>query len=305
MIRPRRPRLDVDVIMAGLRNLLDGNRRAIGRAEPLGRQHVARCAICKEPAAAQEQQPRAEPRCEAEFVHDHEHRAPGRAEFLAETEQFFLIDDVETCRGLVEQQQRRLLCEDFCKQRPLALAARKLAHRPFSKCLHADECEARLHDGCVFRALALPPGKIGIPPHPDDVPHGVGKRDGGLLREIARLLCKRARRKRMDVLPENPDHTAERRLNPAQRLQERALSRAIRPEEPDELAGMDGKGNILKHCAALIAGREMLRLQDRFIRFRHHWHRNPFLRTYTSCRSGRSGPVPDISSLHSANMPDS
>src|SRR5207247_7190155 len=81
-----------------------------------------------EPASIEEQEPVGVLRREREVVHRAQHReAAVTAKRVDELERLLATTDVQRAGRLVEQQERRLLCERSCEHRPLSLAARQRA----------------------------------------------------------------------------------------------------------------------------------------------------------------------------------
>ena len=235
------------------RILHDFDGRTVGACQKLCRQHLARQAVGEERTAPDEQEARAEACGEGKLMRD-EHDGLARCTKLAaKTEDFLLIDDVQSRCRLIEKEHGRLLREYLGEQHALALSARHGLKRLLRQFRDARVRHARLSDGDIVRLLLPPPREIRIASREHDLARRIIERHLQMLLQISGALRKLLRRQIADSLSHDRDLARERRQDAAHRLQKRALARAVRPDETDHLARCNAERDVLQDHLPLIA----------------------------------------------------
>ncbi len=170
----------------------------------------------------------------AEEMRGHDHGDPElRAGSVDELEHLVTAGRVEPVRRLVEQEQPRVVDQRLGELDPLAHPRAVAADRPVPLLVQPDVAQD-LGGPLAGRGPGQPGdlGEVG-----DDVGRRHVRRQAVVLGHVADELADRDPVRR-DVEVEDQRRAARRRDEPEQDLQERALARAVRPDEPDD-AGLD------------------------------------------------------------------
>ena len=164
-----------------------------------------------------------------------------------DVEDLDLVADIEVRGRFVEEQDLRFLRERPGDEHPLPLAAADLVDGRSREMCDVCKVHGAVADLPVPGGLGGESPDVGVPPHHDDVAHGVIEPDRDILRHDGDLLRQLPETEHIQVAVVEVDLPFVPGNDPAHRFQERRLSRPVRSDDPEDLA---------------LAGRERDRLDD-------------------------------------------
>ena len=275
---------------------LDLRRDAVHVAEELARDDVTRLPRRDHHAVGHDHQPVAHRGGQREVVQHGEHgRAPCIRELADQPVELDDVTDVQMRRGFVEQEDRRVLRQGLRQHDAPALAAGQLTHEPVGQVLHADGDHGVARLGPIFVGARTPPGDVRRATHQHELEHRERERRDHVLRhhrhEPGGLAA--AERERIESGQEN---RADRRLQgPGRHADERGLPAAVRPDQPHDLAPIDGEVDAAQRLDRPVAGVDAGQREGRLSR----GHPRPSLARGGAAR-GRTAPRSAPSSRRAA-----
>jgi len=162
-------------------------------------------------------------------------------EAAKEVHDFELVFDVEIARGFIEEKDAGLLGE--CKGDPRALTFATRKRRQWARGEGLDtRCHESPFDGiCIRGAGALEDDPlVRVATAPDQFTHGEIERAGRRLGEQREDACDVARTERPNVILAEEHTAAARAMEPCEAAKEGALAAAVRANDRDKLARLDG-----------------------------------------------------------------
>ena len=225
-----------------------------GRGEAVGREHVARASVGDDPARCEQHDAVGVHRGEIQVVERRDDRLPPLLRKSHELgEEPGLVPEVEMHGGLVQQHHPRVLREAASDRRAAPLAARERGDAAVGEVGKADRQERGGDRGSVLLALGLPRGEAGGAAHRRDL----ARRE----REVGRVVLRHAgdearrvsRRDPGQVAAVDADRPAPRGEDPRGGTEQRGLPGAVRADQRDDLAGLDGQRDVVDHVEATVA----------------------------------------------------
>src|SRR5699024_2969560 len=171
-------------------------------------------------------------------------RAAFGDEFPKEGEESDLMIDIEARGGFVEQESIGVLTERTREHHSLALAAAHFVDRAVGKAHRIRTLHRAPRVGAVGGRDPLEARAIGSASHRYHLSNWKRKGQVGLLGNGRYPAGERLRRQLTDVLAVDFDRSGGGFDQSVDRAQQRALARAVRPDETDELARLDGEIHV-------------------------------------------------------------
>ena len=218
-----------------------------GLLEILRRQDVFRFAVGQDVMIGQNHEAAAPFRGHREVVANHEDGLSGGGEIPAQAENFFLVEEVERGGRFVQEENRRLLGEDFGEHDALLFATGKGADGFGGKGGRPGVGHPFFGDGFVVFVFFFPPFEVGVARREHDFLGGVGEGKLEILLHEGDALGDFFIGEGLRVDTAQGNAAAGRCEEPADGFEECAFSRAVRPQETDEFARLGGERAAIQH----------------------------------------------------------
>src|SRR5499433_2201679 len=208
-------------------------------------QHLVRRAARHRPATGEEEQPVRHLGGEIEIVGDEENaQSFVSMEPPQERDAFRLITQIQVRSGLVENEEARLLGERPREDNTLPLAAREPLQRLRGEGFHVREGHSLARDQEIGAALEESCGSVGKASHEHELLHGVRKALGHVLGHHGDPASHRSAIEAGGRLAIDHDGAARGLEHAREETDHRRLSRCVRPDETQHLAGFQGEAQF-------------------------------------------------------------
>ncbi len=260
-----RPRWPEDAQTQGVRQrvAVDDGADAESRLDIRGGEHLVGWPLRDYAPAAQEHEPMAVARGQAQIVDGGDRGHPLAHQVTHQLQYLELVVDVQVGRRLVQEQDTRLLRERPRHEHSLALAARERCHFSLGEPLGLRELHCLKGDAAVGGSLHLEPAHVGVAAHHHHLqagePVGISGRLGHLREDRGDLLGGHLR----EVPPLQRDLPRIGLEEAGDRAQQGGFPGAVRSDQADELAPpraqidpvQDACSRHLVHQVASLEGR--------------------------------------------------